>query len=73
MIVDSKFNKYNCPKCGHNRYKLAEARMVGGIWSKIFNVQTRKFTTITCERCTYTEFYESPTRKLSNIIDFLAG
>ena len=64
---------YECPKCHHSAYEIAEMRATGGTLSKIFDVQNQKFTSVTCERCTYTEFYKTKTSGLSNVFDFFTG
>lgn len=64
---------YKCPKCNNRSYTTGEMRATGGILSKIFDVQTQKFTAVTCERCTYTEFYKSKTSAISNIFDLFTN
>ncbi|WP_166959895.1 zinc ribbon domain-containing protein [Yeosuana marina] len=64
---------YKCPKCGNTAYKLDEMRATGGTLSKIFDVQNKKFTSVTCTRCTYTEFYKAKTSALSNIFDLFTN
>jgi predicted nucleic-acid-binding Zn-ribbon protein len=64
---------YNCPKCGNRTYQTGQMRATGGLWSKIFDVQTQKFTSITCERCTYTEFFKAKTSAMSNIFDLFTN
>lgn len=65
--------KYSCPKCDNRTYKVGEMRATGGRWSKIFDVQSEKFTSVTCERCSYTEFYKAKTSALSNIFDLFTN
>lgn len=65
--------KYTCPKCKNKTYEVSEMRATGGILSKIFDVQNKKFTSVTCEKCKYTEFYKAPTGALSNIFDFFTN
>ena len=65
--------KYGCPKCGTKTCTVGEMRATGGILSKIFDVQTQKFTSVTCDRCKYTEFYKASTQALSNIFDFFTN
>lgn len=65
--------KYVCPKCGNTEYETDEFRATGGAFSKIFDVQNKKFTTITCTRCKYSELYKSSTSSLANIFDFLTN
>jgi len=64
---------YKCHKCGHNEYETDEIRTTGGAFAKIFDVQNKKFTTVTCARCRYTEFYKTETSKFGNIVDFFTN
>jgi predicted nucleic-acid-binding Zn-ribbon protein len=64
---------YTCPKCKNRSYSVAEMRATGGILSKIFDVQNQKYTSVTCDKCKYTEFYKAPTGALSNIFDFFTN
>jgi len=63
---------YLCPKCGHTAFESSEMRATGGFFTKIFNVQTKRFTTISCLRCRYTELYKADSSTLGNIFDFMA-
>ena len=67
-----KHLNYCCPKCKKTSYSTAQMRATGGIWSKIFDVQTQKYTSVTCDNCKYTEFYKAPTSALSNIFDLFS-
>ena len=62
--------KYVCPKCGNNYYETDEIRTTGGAFSKIFDVQNKKFTVITCTKCKYSELYKGTTSTLGNVFDF---
>ncbi len=64
---------YFCAKCNHSGYTTDEFRATGGNFAKIFDVQNKKFTTISCNQCGYTEIYKGDTSKLGNIFDFFAG
>ena len=66
-------NNYKCPKCNNRTYKVGQMRGTGGTLSKIFDVQTEKYSSVTCEQCKYTEFYKASTRALSNIFDFFTN
>jgi predicted nucleic-acid-binding Zn-ribbon protein len=68
-----KHLNYTCPKCDNHSYQIGQMRATGGTLSKIFDVQTEKFTSVTCERCTYTEFYKTKTSGLSNVFDFFTN
>lgn len=65
--------KYTCLKCNSKDYKIGEMRATGGFWTKIFNIQSEKFTSVTCKRCSYTEFYKTSTKALSNVFDFFTN
>jgi predicted nucleic-acid-binding Zn-ribbon protein len=64
---------YRCPKCSNGACETGEMRAAGGFWSKIFNVQTRRFSTVTCTHCRYTEIYQADTSMLGNIFDLFAN
>ncbi len=64
---------YECPKCRNKTYVVGQMRATGGTLSKIFDVQTEKFSSVTCKKCSYTEFYKAKTGALSNIFDLFAG
>lgn len=68
-----KHTNYRCPKCHSNSYTTAQMRATGGTWSKIFDVQSQKYTSVTCDNCTYTEFYKAKTSALSNIFDLFTN
>ncbi|MBO07197.1 MAG: zinc ribbon domain-containing protein [Acidobacteria bacterium] len=65
--------KYTCPKCNQDQYETGEIRVAGGFWSKIFDVQSRKFTTVICARCRYTEFFQADSGMIGNIFDLFTG
>ena len=48
--------KYVCPKCRNRQYEMDEIRTTGSVVTKLFNIQNKRFTTISCTRCHYTEF-----------------
>ena len=45
-------------------------RATGGILTKLFDIQNRKFSTVTCARCRFTELYAADSSMLGNIFDF---
>ena len=61
---------WTCPKCQNHSFDTDVFRATGGAFSKIFDVQNKKFTTITCSRCKFTELYKGDTSTLGNIFDF---
>lgn len=64
---------YRCPKCSNTTCDVDQMQATGGTFSKLFNIQNKKFTSVTCKKCTYTEFYKASTSKLSNIFDFFTN
>ena len=64
---------YQCAKCGNTQCKIGELRAAGGFWSKIFDVQGQKYTTVTCTHCGYTDFYKGSSSMLGNIFDFFTN
>ncbi|MEG1254601.1 zinc ribbon domain-containing protein [Clostridium sp.] len=64
---------YKCIKCGCDQYENDQFQATGGTLSKIFDVQNKKFITISCKKCGYTELYKGTTSTGENILDFLMG
>ena len=64
---------WECPKCGNLDYETDELRATGGTFSKIFDVQNKKFSTVSCTQCHYTEMYRAETSTLSNVFDFFTN
>jgi predicted nucleic-acid-binding Zn-ribbon protein len=65
--------QYVCPKCGGMNYESDQFQATGGNFAKIFDIQNKKFITVTCTSCGYTELYKSMTSNGWNIVDFLMG
>ena len=68
-----KNNKWSCPKCENQAFDVGEIRVAGGFWSKIFDVQASRYSALTCDRCSYTEFYKTKSSALGSVFDFMAG
>lgn len=64
---------WNCPKCKHTEYEVGQFAATGGGLSKIFDVQNKKFSTVTCVNCSYTEIYRAKTSSLGNILDLFTS
>jgi predicted nucleic-acid-binding Zn-ribbon protein len=62
-----------CSKCQGTKFQAGEIRGTGGLASSLFNVQTEKFSYVTCVACGYTEFYKRSLSHLQKFFDFLAG
>ena len=64
---------WQCLKCGNDSYFVDEIRATGGFFAKLFDVQNKKFTTVTCANCSYTELYKTDSSKLGDVFDFFTG
>jgi len=62
-----------CEKCGHEEYDVDQIRATGGMFAKIFDVQNKRFTTVSCEHCGYTEIYRERSSALGNVFDFFTN
>lgn len=62
--------KWICPKCNCTEYETDQIQTTGGNFSKVFNVQNKKFVAVNCKKCGYTEFYKKTTSAAMNIFDF---
>ncbi len=65
--------KYVCPKCGNRQYQVGEIRTTGSFLTKLFNIQNKKFTTLTCSKCRYTELFAADSNQMGNILDFFTN
>jgi len=64
---------FTCPKCRNTQFEVGEFRAAGGFLSKIFDVQSKRFTTVTCTKCRYTEIYRASSSMLGNIFDLFTN
>ncbi len=71
--MENSRSKWKCPKCSNMGYDLGEVFMAGSLVAKIFNIQNRKFSSVTCTKCFYTELYRIPMKKIQNVLDFFVG
>lgn len=65
--------QFICPKCGCQDFVSDQFQATGGNFAKLFDVQNKKFITISCSQCGYTELYRADTGAGMNILDFLIG
>ena len=65
--------QYVCPKCGNKHYESYQFQATGGNFAKIFDIQNKRFITVSCTRCGYTELYRANTDAGWNVLDFLLG
>jgi hypothetical protein len=60
-----------CPKCGHTETEMDSIATSGTGLSKIFDVQNRSFTVVTCTNCGYSELYRRGSS--GNLVDLFLG
>ena len=63
--------RWKCPKCENEEYEKDQFQATGGNFARVFDVQNKKFITISCTQCGYTELYKTGTTAGMNIFDFL--
>ena len=65
--------KKPCMICGGTEFEKGEMRATGGFLSKIFDIQTNKFTTITCKSCGHTNLFKRKSSMAGNVFDFFTN
>lgn len=68
-----RHRNWQCAKCHHQEYESDQFRAAGGMFAKIFDVQNKRFTTVSCKRCSYTEIYRTDSSSLGNVFDFFTN
>ncbi|MDL2211758.1 zinc ribbon domain-containing protein [Erysipelotrichaceae bacterium OttesenSCG-928-M19] len=63
--------EYVCIKCGSKEFNSDVMQATGGNFAKLFDIQNKKFTMITCASCGYTELYRDIDETGMNVLDFL--
>ena len=66
-------NNWQCAKCQNKEFTSDQFAATGRGLTKFFNIQSKKFTTVTCTRCKYTEIYKTDTSTLGNVLDFFGN
>jgi hypothetical protein len=63
--------QYRCSKCCATTYETGQIRVSGGFWSSFFHVGNRRFNSVSCAECGYTEFYKRTVSGAQKLFDFL--
>ena len=66
-------DNWQCPKCQNKKFETDHFAATGGGFTKFLNVQNKKFATVSCTECKYTEIYKADTSALGKLFDFLGG
>ena len=64
---------WQCPKCNNRSFEKDQFAATGGGLTKFFNIQNKKFTTVICSQCRYTEIYQTDSSTLGNVLDFFGN
>jgi len=64
---------WKCPKCDNTSYEAGEMRASGSGLASMFDFEDRKFTSVSCTRCHYTEFYRVDASSLHQVFDLLTS
>ena len=64
---------WQCPKCQNKEFETDQFAATGGGLTKFFNIQNKKYTTVTCTQCKYTEIYKADTSTMGNVLDFFGN
>ena len=64
---------YQCVKCGCQEFESDQFQATGGNFAKIFDIQNKKFITVSCTKCGYTELYKANIDAGINILDFFTN
>ena len=64
---------YTCPKCHGRAFETSEFRATGGLLTKFFDIQTKRFTTVSCTQCGFTELYKGDQSKWGHVADFMVS
>jgi len=64
---------YQCVKCGCQEFESDQFQATGGNFAKIFDIQNKKFVTVSCTKCGYTELYKTNIDAGMNILDFFTN
>lgn len=68
-----RHDNWQCPKCSNQEFETSQFRATGGNFARIFDVQNKRFTTVICQRCKFTEIYQAESSKLMNVFDFFTN
>ncbi len=71
--MEQQKRQYQCPKCQNQHYVHDQIQTTGGNFAKLFDVQNKKFITISCTQCGYTELFRRENSMGMDVLDFLIG
>jgi predicted nucleic-acid-binding Zn-ribbon protein len=73
LPVERGRSAWRCVKCDHHDAEMGESRQAGSGLAALFEVEGLRFTTLSCRRCGYTEFYKGDSSVLGALFDLAVG
>jgi len=70
---DPNVQDWSCLRCGSKEYEKDHVSMTGGILSRIFNYQNRRFLVYSCNSCHHTELFKAHSTKGQNLLDLMSS
>ena len=64
---------YECRFCGCRTFTKGEMRAASGFFSSLFDVQSSRFDTATCNECGHTELFKRNVGTATKILDFFTN
>jgi hypothetical protein len=64
--------KYKCPKCGTSQCETGEIWAASSIVTRVLGFHNRRFTSVTCKMCHFTEFYKVSRKEIGEVLNFTA-
>jgi predicted nucleic-acid-binding Zn-ribbon protein len=65
--------KYVCPKCGSKNFTTGTIWASRSIIAKLLDIQDRRYTTVTCSVCQYTELYHLHPKRLGEVLEHISN
>ena len=62
-----------CLKCGHTEVTTDTISTTGSGLSKMFDIQTKQFTVVSCTNCGYSELYRDVGSRGGDFVDVFLG
>jgi uncharacterized protein len=55
--------EFTCPKCGNSNYEIGQFIATGSFWTNALKFHYKRFTTLSCSKCSFTEVYKMSKKK----------
>lgn len=76
-VEDQLGAKFQCPKCKNSGGETSRFAATGTGLSRFFDVQHKRFITVSCRNCGFTEMYNPKilerSGKVGDVLDFIFG